>query len=154
MSNIESQDPDIRERPADPIADSPEPREPESNFTLAGFWDGSGRLYRTADGNSFVEFNPDDVQNFGPIDPGSVPFLGDDATWVEFGPDAQLQFVRTGPVPPAHEFAVEARYGGSCRAISATLGAWTGYGCSHKRWDPDWPWPTFPFPFTLRRRDL
>jgi hypothetical protein len=144
MSNGDPEE--IRDRPADPQTESPAPPDPDGPITILGFWDGNERLYRSKDLRSYVRIRPEEVESFGRVDQNSVPFLGEHATWVKLGPDAHVEFVRTGPVPPADDFEVEARFGGSARAISVALGPWSTWICTIKKLDPDWPWPTFPFP--------
>jgi hypothetical protein len=146
MSNGDPEDRDFRDRPADPRAGSPEQEGPKGPIMLMGFWDGKGRLYRSKDLHSYVEIDPEEVQSFGEVDRNSVPFLGDQKTWVKLPADARVVFVRTGPVGPADDFVIEARFGGSVRGINEFVKPITHTFCSRKHWDPDWPWPTFPWP--------
>lgn len=153
MSNGDAHN--IGDRPADPSAASAPSSDAEDAIALAGYWDGSRRLYLTPDQSAYLEFPPEAVRSFGDVAPGQFPFLGEQATWVTFNPDAQIEYVRTGPAAPDDEFAVEVRLRSSASEISSVLKPPTGYRCPSRPprctpvpppWWPEDPYP-YPYPF-------
>jgi hypothetical protein len=137
----------IGDRSPDPYVASPPPPTEEGALTLAGFWDGAGRLYLTREQNQYLQFRSEDVLRFGDVDPGQPPFLGELATWVTLAPDADIEFIRATPASPPDDFAIELRTVSSARGIAVMLKPTGGYRCTkrHHLYDlildelVDWP---------------
>jgi hypothetical protein len=119
MGDGEYENSDFGDRPADPHAESREVSDAGHPLTMAGFWDGKGRLYLNRARTQYLEFRPDDVRRFGDIDPSRSPFFGEPATWVELDPDAQVEFIRTGPAVSDDDFGVEVRVSGTAGRLGA-----------------------------------
>jgi hypothetical protein len=126
---------DIRDRAADHYAVSPEASDAEHPLTIAGFWDGAHRLYLNRNQSHYLEFDPGEVSDFGPVGQGAAPFPGEEATWVELAPTARVDFVRTGHAEPDDDFAVEVHVRSPASELSVLLRDYysTGYRCTTRR---------------------
>jgi hypothetical protein len=143
----------IGDRPSDPAAESREGSQAEPGLTVVGFWDAAGgRLYLNEARNQYLEFRQEDVREFGDVDPAHAPFLGQQATWVKLEPNAQVEFIRTGPAEPADDFAVEVRLRGRAAGIGNLVDeARFGTTLSGKRCEIIDDWTIFVLPGGLNR---
>jgi hypothetical protein len=117
----ESETSKFGDRPADPLAKAQRDSKTTASFKAVGYWDGRDRLYLNKAGTQYLEFRPEDVRKHGDVDAAQSPFVGEQATWVELDPKAQVTFVRTGPAGPADDDLLEVSARGTPDAFSADL---------------------------------